>query len=144
MPVIDESGTFNLHQKLRARECVAARPGAHVHRLRTAYESVFPNLTVSSPPTSRAHSVQMPCPLEPFPSPYCPAPLLDTTQARATLYGLLGGGHLSSSWVTPAGARSRKKHLLSRNVLVGSRYQMPPNSAAATCRACVFTTSSTT
>ena len=48
MPVIDESGTFNLHQKLRARECVAARPGAHVHRLRTAYESVFPNLTVSS------------------------------------------------------------------------------------------------
>jgi|AntAceMinimDraft_1070359.scaffolds.fasta_scaffold28987_1 hypothetical protein len=48
MPTPHGGATFSLHQKLRARECVAARPGAHVHRIRSFYESVFPNTTVDA------------------------------------------------------------------------------------------------
>jgi hypothetical protein len=43
-----EPPTFNLHEKLRARERVSARPGANVHRARQVYESVFPNHTVDA------------------------------------------------------------------------------------------------
>lgn len=45
--------TFNIHEKLRARELFAARPGAHVHRARALCESVLPNHTVRFP--SDAH-----------------------------------------------------------------------------------------
>ena len=45
--------TFNIHEKLRARELYAARPGAHVHRARALCESVLPNHTVRFP--SDAH-----------------------------------------------------------------------------------------
>ena len=38
--------TFNIHEKLRARELFAARPGAHVHRARALCESVLPSHTV--------------------------------------------------------------------------------------------------
>ena len=50
-----EGPTFNLYEKLRARERAAARPGAHVHRSRAFYESVFPNHTVRTraPPTAQ-------------------------------------------------------------------------------------------
>jgi hypothetical protein len=41
-----EPPTLNLYEKLRARERASARPGAHVHRSRAFYESVFPNHTV--------------------------------------------------------------------------------------------------
>ena len=43
---LDIGGTFNVHHKLRSRECVASKPGAHVHRIRNFYESVLPNHTV--------------------------------------------------------------------------------------------------
>ena len=45
---LDIGGTFNIHHKLRSRECVASKPGAHVHRIRNFYESVLPNHTVRS------------------------------------------------------------------------------------------------
>ena len=41
-------GTFNLHHKLRARECTPSKPGAQVHRARLLYESVLPTHTVNS------------------------------------------------------------------------------------------------
>ena len=48
-----EPPTLNLFEKLRARERAAARPGAHVHRSRAFYDSVFPNHTVRPAPPTR-------------------------------------------------------------------------------------------
>ena len=52
-----EPPTLNLYEKLRARERASARPGAHVHRSRAFYDSVFPNHTVRPSTADRDFSL---------------------------------------------------------------------------------------